>query len=87
MRRRKKRYVLLDSYPETIPTETDFLYQDSHGFLFKTTLHGAEQLRKQAILVSGSLKKLKKRVQCGPKRRDKTKGLNAGVIAEKDGMK
>lgn len=87
MRRRKKRYVLLNSYPETIPENTDFLYQDSHGFLFKTTLHGAEQLREQAIFVSGSMKKLKKRMEWDPKRREKTKGLNAGARAEKDGMK
>lgn len=57
--RAKKRYILLKTLPEDLPAGTKFLFQSERGFVVKTTLQGAEQLRKEAVLISGSIRNLK----------------------------
>ena len=57
--RAKKRYVLLKNYPKQMPENSKFLFQNSRGFVVKADLKGAEMLRKDAILISGSVWKLK----------------------------
>ncbi len=57
--RPKKRYVLLRSYPQKPPENSKFLFQNSEGYVFKTDLRGAESLQEEAILISGSIWKLK----------------------------
>jgi hypothetical protein len=57
--RQKKRYVLLKEYPKQEPQNSKFLFQNEAGFAFKTDLKGAEFFRKNALLVSGSVWKLK----------------------------
>jgi len=57
--RPKKRYVLLKDYPKEEPENSKFLFQNSSGFVFKTDLKGAEFFRKDALLISGSIWKLK----------------------------
>lgn len=57
--RQKKRYVLLREYPEEVPNNSKFLFQNSSGYVFKTDLKGAELLRKNAIMISGSIWKVK----------------------------
>jgi hypothetical protein len=57
--RQKKRYVLLKEYPQDMPENSKFLFQNSLGFVIKTDLKGAENLRSRALLISGSIWKLK----------------------------
>jgi hypothetical protein len=57
--RAKKRYVLLKNYPQQLPPNSKFLFQNRRGFVVKTTIEGAQLLKKQALLVSGSIWKLK----------------------------
>jgi hypothetical protein len=57
--RQKKRYVLLKEYPRDVPENSKFLFQNSSGYVFKTDLKGAKTLRKYAILISGSVWKVK----------------------------
>jgi len=57
--RQKKRYVLLKNYPQDLPPKCKFLFQNSLGYVFKTDLEGASSLRPEAILISGSIWKLK----------------------------
>ncbi len=85
MRRMKRRYVILRSYPRWVPEETDFLYQDSRGYVFKTTLRGAEELRPIALLISGSMKKLKTKEIRGRRFSSHPKGLNVREAQEKMG--
>jgi hypothetical protein len=74
--RQKKRYVLLKSYPTSLPPNTKFLFQNQRGFVFKTDLKGAETLRSSAKLISGSIWKLKE-----------PKPVNSSNHRKKDGMK
>jgi hypothetical protein len=57
--RDKKRYVLLKTFPDQLPPNSKFLFQNARGFVVKADLKGAEILRKRAILISGSIWKLK----------------------------
>ncbi len=57
--RQKKRYILLKNYPEELPENSKFLFQNSFGYVIKTDLKGAELLRKDAVRISGSIWKLK----------------------------
>jgi len=57
--RPKKRYVLLNTYPQHLPQNSKFLFQNSRGYVIKTDLNGADLLRKEALLISGSIWKLK----------------------------
>ena len=66
--RAKKRYVLLLSYPKQMPENSKFLFQNSRGFVIKTDLKGAEKLKKDAILISGSVWKLKQPKPLYPKK-------------------
>jgi hypothetical protein len=58
--RQKKRYILLKDYPEELPENSKFLFQNSLGYVIKTDLKGAELLRKDALQISGSIWKLKR---------------------------
>ena len=74
--RQKKRYVLLKDYPKELPDNSKFLFQNSSGFVFKTDPKGAIFLRKNAILISGSIWKLKKQPKVlYPRRRSKRNGM------------
>ncbi|MDG6907598.1 MAG: hypothetical protein JRN20_17640 [Nitrososphaerota archaeon] len=55
----KKRYVLLAEYPERLPEGAKFLFQNERGFIVKADLRATETLRKDAKLISGSIKNLK----------------------------
>ncbi|MDA4111713.1 MAG: hypothetical protein OK439_04190 [Thaumarchaeota archaeon] len=57
--RPKKRYVLLKSHPDLLPPNSKFLFQNARGFVVKTDIRGAQVLRKNSILISGSIWKLK----------------------------
>jgi hypothetical protein len=57
--RQKKRYVLFKNYPRDLPENSKFLFQNSSGYVVKTDLKGARLLRPDAILISGSIWKLK----------------------------
>jgi hypothetical protein len=57
--RQKKRYVLLKEIPKKLPEGSKFLFQNSSGYIVKTDLEGAKILRKDALLISGSVWKLK----------------------------
>jgi hypothetical protein len=57
--RQKKRYLLLRSFPSELPPNSKFLFQNSLGYVIKTDLEGAESLRSEALLISGSIWKLK----------------------------
>jgi hypothetical protein len=57
--RAKKRYVLLRNYPRELPPNSKFLFQNRRGFVVKTDLAGADFMRKEAVLISGSIWKLK----------------------------
>jgi hypothetical protein len=66
--RAKKRYVLLKNFPKQMPANSKFLFQNSRGFIVKTDLKGADLLRKEAILISGSVWKLKQPKLLYPKK-------------------
>jgi hypothetical protein len=51
--------VLLEDYPQQIPENTKFLFRNSSGYVFKTDLKGADELRQIALIISGSIWKLK----------------------------
>jgi hypothetical protein len=57
--RRKKRYVLTRRYPRFLPDDAEFLFQDETGFVFRTSILGAERLRPEALLVTGTMKSLR----------------------------
>jgi hypothetical protein len=59
--RPKKRYVLLRNFPKDIPENSKFLFQNSRGYVVKTDLNGTKVLKKEALIVSGSIWKLKDR--------------------------
>ena len=61
--RNKKRNVVLESFPEKIPAEVEFLYQDKSGFVFRASPRAAESLKSDAVFVSGSMKKIKTRAK------------------------
>jgi len=74
--RAKKRYVLLSKYPTDLPGNSKFLFQNSLGFVVKTDLKGAEILRKDAFLISGSIWKLKDQPKVlYPRRKQKKNGM------------
>lgn len=75
--RPKKRYILLRDYPKEEPENCKFLFQNSSGYVFKTDLKGAKFFRKDAILISGSIWKLK----------DHPKLLYSRRVPKKSGMK
>jgi hypothetical protein len=72
--RAKKRYILLKNYPMELPPNSKFLFQNRRGFVVKTTIEGAQILKKQAILVSGSIWKLKEPQLLNPSKARKTSG-------------
>lgn len=55
----KKRYLLMKSLPDELPSDAKYLFQNEYGFVIKAGLESTKILRKDAILVSGSIKKLK----------------------------
>ncbi len=60
--RKKKRYVLLKELKFTEGVSNDdmqFLFQNSSGYVLKVSPKVAEKLRPSAILISGSIRKLK----------------------------
>ncbi len=57
--RQKKRYILMKSFPQNLPEGSKFLFQNQWGFVFKADLKATESLRKDAVLISGSVRKLK----------------------------
>lgn len=57
--RQKKRYVLLKEFPSDLQENSKFLFQNSSGYIIKTDLVGAEYFRTRALLISGSIRKLK----------------------------
>ena len=61
--RSKKRYLLLSTFPKSIPEDVDFLYQDEHGYVFRASLKATEALRSEAVFISGSMKKLRERAK------------------------
>jgi len=72
--RAKKRYVLLKSFPRELPPNSKFLFQNRRGFIVKTDLRGAELLRKEAVLISGSVWKLKEPQLLNPSKSKKSTG-------------
>jgi hypothetical protein len=72
--RAKKRYVLLKNYPKELPANSKFLFQNRRGFVVKTTIEGAQRLKTQAILVSGSIWKLKEPQLLNPSKARKSSG-------------
>ncbi len=56
--RQKKRYVRLKEFRSD--EELVFLFQDQDGYVFKTSPRSAQKLRASALLISGSIKKLKR---------------------------
>jgi hypothetical protein len=57
--RPKKRYLLLKSLPPDLPVGAKFLFQNERGFVIKADLKTTQTLRNDAVLVSGSIRKLK----------------------------
>jgi hypothetical protein len=57
--RQKKRYVLLKSMPSDLPKDAKFLFQTEIGYVLKTDLKTAENLRCEALLISGCIKNVK----------------------------
>lgn len=57
--RAKKRYLLLKSFPTELPDGAKFLFQNERGYVIKADLRSTEALRKDAVLISGSIRKLK----------------------------
>jgi hypothetical protein len=57
--RRKKRYVLLKSVPENLPRDLEFLFQSEAGYVFKMDPKSSDVLRGTALLISGSIRKVK----------------------------
>ena len=57
--RKKKRYALFESYPEELPPDAEFLFQNHRGFVFKVSPKTAEAIRGRAIILSGAIRKLK----------------------------
>ena len=55
----KKRYLLMKHMPVELPSDAKYLFQNEFGFVIKAGLESTEILRKDAILVSGSIRKLK----------------------------
>jgi hypothetical protein len=77
--RSKKRYVLVKSFPREMPEDSKFLFQNERGFIIKTDMKGAELLRPNALLISGSIWKLKTERQ--------PKVLYSRKVQKKNGMK
>jgi hypothetical protein len=71
--RQKKRYILLENFPRDLPENSKFLFQNSRGYVVKTDLSGEKILRKDAILISGSIWKLKNHPKLLYSRTDKRK--------------
>ena len=57
--RARKRYLLLKSFPQDLPEGAKFLFQNERGFVIKADLKTTEALRKDSVLISGSIRKLK----------------------------
>jgi hypothetical protein len=57
--KRKKRYAIFRSVPENIPQEAEFLFQNESGYVFRMDPKTAEKIRKNADLISGSIRKVK----------------------------
>jgi len=70
----KKRYVLLKIYPRDLPPNSKFLFQNRRGFVVKTDLPGAKILRNEAVLISGSIWKLKDPQLLNPSKQKKHTG-------------
>jgi hypothetical protein len=73
--RDKKRYVLLRDFPSELPPKSKFLFQNSRGFIVKTDLRGAQLLKSEAVLISGSIWKLKEPQLLNPSKKKKTLGM------------
>ncbi len=58
--RRKKRYAIFRSVPENLPPDAEFLFQNERGYVFRMDPKTAEQIRKKADLISGSISKVKR---------------------------
>ena len=71
--RQKKRYILLKNFPQDLPENSKFLFQNSLGYVVKTDLKGEKILRKDALLISGSIWKLKDHPKLLYPRTDKRK--------------
>jgi hypothetical protein len=55
----KKRYLLMKTMPKDLPPGAKFLFQNEFGFVVKADLRTSEILRAEAILISGSIRRLK----------------------------
>ena len=73
--RDKKRYVLLKDFPADLPPKSKFLFQNTRGFIIKTDIKGAELLKSAAILISGSIWKLKEPQLLNPTKSKRTLGM------------
>ncbi len=57
--RSKKRYVLLKAVTESLPEDSEFLFQCGEGYVFRVDPKSSESLRETALLISGSMRKIK----------------------------
>ncbi|MDG6996295.1 MAG: hypothetical protein JRN52_10265 [Nitrososphaerota archaeon] len=57
--RQKKRYLLLKSLPQDLPSSVKFLFQNEFGYVVKADLKTAQLLKADAILVSGCIQNVK----------------------------
>jgi hypothetical protein len=57
--RAKKRYVLFERVPEKLPTRCEFIFQSVKGYVYRMSPKAAQGMRRDAILISGSIRKIK----------------------------
>jgi hypothetical protein len=57
--RAKKRYLLLKNHHIDLPTGARYLFQNQLGYVVKADLEATKLLKKDATLISGSIRKLK----------------------------
>jgi hypothetical protein len=65
--RRKKRYIILSKLTDDLPKDSEFLFQSEAGYVFRLTPRAAEKLRGNALLISGSMRKIKSFLSKSPK--------------------
>jgi hypothetical protein len=57
--RKKKRYALLKTVPLKLLKKAEFIFQNEQGFVYRVDPKTAESLRAYALVLSGSIRKIK----------------------------
>ena len=57
--RRKKRYALLKNIANELDERYEFIFQTKDGYTYKVDPKTAANLRSRALLISGSIRKIK----------------------------